>query len=252
MTELSFQLYSARNVPSLEDFLGKLAALGYTQVEGYGGLYGNVADATTLAAILKKNGLTMPTGHFGPAQVQDVDTTLKTAEILGIKRIYCPHIGPEGRSEDESKWIELAEMLAKGADTYTKHGYGFGWHNHDFEFKPTTSGRTPMEIILETAPNIEWEADVAWIARGKADPVAWFDRYGDRISAVHVKDIAPAGENADEDGWADVGYGTLDWDNLITKVKSKTKAQYFVAEHDKPSDEVRFATRSIATAQKWK
>lgn len=249
MTELSFQLYSARNVPSLPDFLETLGKLGYTQVEGFGGLY---ADAAGLAANLKKNGLTMPTGHFGPAQAADVSTTLKTAETLGIKKIIVPHIGAEDRSADESKWLKLAETLAGHAETYKKEGYGFGWHNHDFEFVPTTSGRTPMEILLETAPNIEWEADVAWIARGKADPVAWFDKYGDRISAVHVKDIAPAGENADEDGWADVGYGTLDWDNLITKVKSKTKAQYFVAEHDKPSDEVRFATRSIATAQKWK
>ena len=38
MTELSFQLYSARNVPSLEDFLSTLGSLGYKQVEGYGGL----------------------------------------------------------------------------------------------------------------------------------------------------------------------------------------------------------------------
>lgn len=249
MTELSFQLYSARNVPSLPDFLETLGKLGYTQVEGFGGLY---ADAAGLAANLKKNGLTMPTGHFGPAQAADVSATLKTAETLGIKKIIVPHIGAEDRSADESKWLKLAETLAGHAETYGKEGYGFGWHNHDFEFVPTTSGRTPMEILLEEAPNIEWEADVAWIARGKADPIAWFDKYGDRITAVHVKDIAPAGENADEDGWADVGYGTLDWDNLITKVKSKTKAQYFVAEHDKPSDEVRFATRSIATAQKWK
>jgi sugar phosphate isomerase/epimerase len=109
-----------------------------------------------------------------------------------------------------------------------------------------------MEIILETAPDIEWEADIAWIARGKADPEAWFDRYGDRITAVHVKDIARAGECLDEDGWADVGHGVLDWNNLITKVTSKTKAQYFVAEHDKPSDAVRFAERSIATAKNWK
>ena len=249
MTELSFQLYSARNVPSLPDFLATLGSLGYKQVEGYGGLY---ADAAGLAAELSKNGLSMPTGHFGPAQVQDVETTLKTAETLGIKRIYCPHIGPEGRSEDESKWLELAEMLAKAGEAYTREGYGFGWHNHDFEFKPTTSGRTPMEIILETAPSIEWEADVAWIARGKADPVAWFDKYGDRITAVHVKDIAPAGQATDEDGWADVGQGVLNWDDLITKVQSKTKAQYFVAEHDKPSDAVRFATRSIAAAKNWK
>ena len=33
MTELSFQLYSARNYPSLDDFLAKLAQLGYTQVK---------------------------------------------------------------------------------------------------------------------------------------------------------------------------------------------------------------------------
>lgn len=249
MTVLSFQLYSARNVPSLEDFLATLGALGYTQVEGYGGLY---ADAAGLAANLEKNGLSMPTGHFGPAQVADVSATLKTAETLGMKKIFCPHIGPEGRSEDESKWLELAETLAKAAEIYTNEGYGFGWHNHDFEFVPTTSGRTPMEILLETAPTIEWECDVAWVVRGKADPVAWFDKYGDRITAVHVKDIAPAGQAADEDGWADVGHGVLDWDTLITKVQSKTRAQYFVAEHDKPSDEVRFATRSIATAKKWK
>ena len=249
MTVLSFQLYSARNYPSLPEFLGKLGKLGYTQVEGYGGLY---EDAPGLAANLKNNGLTMPTGHFGPAQVADVSTTLKTAETLGMKKIYCPHIGPEGRSEDESKWLELAEMLAKAGETYTKEGYGFGWHNHDFEFVPTTSGRTPMEIILETAPDIEWECDVAWVVRGKADPVKWFERYGNRITAVHVKDIAPAGQNLDEDGWADVGHGVLGWDNLIGTVQAKTKAQYFVAEHDKPADAERFASRSIATAKKWK
>lgn len=249
MTELSFQLYSARNVPSLEDFLTTLSSVGYKQVEGYGGLY---ADAQGLAANLKKNGLTMPTGHFSPDQVKDVATTLKTAETLGIKRIYCPHIGPEGRSEDESKWLELADMLATAGEAYAKEGLGFGWHNHDFEFVATSSGRMPMEIILDTASNIEWEADVAWIVRGKADPIAWFDKYGDRITAVHVKDIAPAGEATDEDGWADVGHGVLNWDELITKVQSKTKAQYFVAEHDKPSDAVRFATRSIATAKNWK
>ena len=249
MTTLSFQLYSARNYPNQEEFLAKLGALGYTQVEGYGGLYG---DPAALAATLKKNGLAMPTGHFGPAQVADVSTTLKTAEALGIKKIIVPHIGPEGRSTDESKWLELAEMLAKHGETYAREGYAFGWHNHDFEFVPTSSGRTPMEIILETAPDIEWECDVAWVVRGKADPIAWFDRYGSRITAVHVKDIAPVGQNADEDGWADVGHGVLDWENLIGKVQAKTKAEYFVAEHDKPSDAVRFATRSIATASKWK
>ena len=249
MTELSFQLYSARNYPNQSEFLSKLAALGYSQVEGYGGLY---ADAGALAADLKKNGLAMPTGHFGLDQLTDTDSAIKIAETIGMKRLYCPYIPVEQRSADDSKWIELAETLARIGEKITAAGYGFGWHNHDFEFVPTTSGRLPMDIILETAPKIEWECDVAWVIRGKADPVAWFDKYGSRITAVHVKDIAPAGEKADEDGWADVGTGVVGWNDLITKVTSKTKAQYFVAEHDKPSDPVRFATNSIAAAKNWK
>ncbi|WDR03608.1 sugar phosphate isomerase/epimerase [Devosia algicola] len=108
-----------------------------------------------------------------------------------------------------------------------------------------------MDIILATAPNIEWEADIAWIARGNANPNEWFDKYGERITAVHVKDIAPTGEALDEDGWADVGQGTLDWDNLIKDVTSKTRAQYFVAEHDNPSDAERFARRSFDAAKGW-
>jgi sugar phosphate isomerase/epimerase len=249
MTELSYQLYSARNYPSFPELLSKLAQIGFKQVEGYGGLY---ADAAGLRAELDKNGLAMPTGHFGLDQLKDTDSALKIAETIGMKRLYCPFIMPDQRSEDESKWLELAETLASIGEKVTAAGYGFGWHNHDFEFVATTSGRTPMEIILETAPKIEWECDVAWVIRGKADPLTWFDRYGDRITAVHVKDLAAEGEYPDESGWADVGYGTVGWDNLINEVKSRTKAQYFVAEHDNPTDAVRFGTRSFATASKWK
>ena len=45
---------------------------------------------------------------------------------------------------------------------------------------------------------------MAWIVRGGADPFEWIKRYADRIASVHIKDIAPAGECEDEDGWADV------------------------------------------------
>ena len=38
---------------------------------------------------------------------------------------------------------------------------------------------------------------------------------------MHVKDIAPAGEAADEDGWADLGAGTVDWAGLIGALKAR-------------------------------
>ncbi|MEO5807847.1 sugar phosphate isomerase/epimerase [Devosia sp.] len=249
MTELSFQLYSARNFPPTADVLAKLKALGYGQVEGYGGLY---ADAANLAVALKANGLTMPTGHFGLDMLKDVSTTLKTVETLGIKTVFCPAIGADERKQPEAGWVKLAETLAQLAETYKKAGVGFGWHNHHFEFWPTETGSLPMNILLDTAKDIQWEADVAWIVRGEQDPQKWFDAYGQRITAVHVKDIAPAGENTNEDGWADVGQGTMGWTSLIQTIRSKTRAQYFVAEHDNPSDLNRFATRTMDAWKSWK
>ena len=245
----SFQLYSARNFPPLDTVLGRLAALGYKQVEGFGGLYG---EADTLAAALKKHGLTMPTGHFGLAQLQDTDTALRTAETLGIKYLYCPAISKEERdNQPESKWVALGETLARLGESFRKRGFGFGWHNHAFEFVPLANGKLPMDILLETASNNEWEMDVAWVVKGGEDPLKWIKKYGSRINAVHVKDIAPAGQPVTEDGWADVGFGTIDWNAIQQAVKTDTNVRYWVMEHDNPADVDRFASRSIASVSAW-
>ena len=50
---------------------------------------------------------------------------------------------------------------------------------------------------------------------------------------------------------ADVGQGTLDWKSLLQTIRQKTRAQYFVAEHDKPSDAIRFARRSMDAVRNW-
>ena len=249
MTDFSFQLYSARNFPPLETILKKVAALGYTQVEAYSGLFG---DPAGLASMVAANGLTMPTAHIGLDMLKDTAKSIDVAGVLGIKTIFCPAIPKEARSQDEKQWEQLAETLAGLATAYNRAGLGFGWHNHDFEFAATSSGKLPMNIILDLAPTLQWEVDVAWLVKGKQAPTAWFDKYGDQITAIHVKDLAVPGQAMDEDGWADVGYGTLDWPALFSAIKAKTKAQYFVMEHDNPADIDRFASRSIATAKKWK
>jgi len=246
--DFSFQLYSARNFPPLDGVLACIAKLGYRQVEGFGGLY---AEAESLAASLKQHGLTMPTGHFGLSQLKDTDAALKIAETLGMKFLYCPAIPKEDRVQDPAKWVELGETLAKLGETFRKRGFGFGWHNHDFEFTPLSNGKLPMDVLLETAGNNEWEMDVAWVVKGGQDPIAWIKKYGPRINAVHVKDLAPAGQNLNEDGWADVGHGTLDWQALSTAIKTHTNARYWVMEHDNPADIDRFASRSLAAVQAW-
>jgi sugar phosphate isomerase/epimerase len=238
---IGFQLFSARNYP-LDEVLTKITALSYTHVEGYGSLYSNPVQ---LRVQLDKHGLTMPTAHLGLEELEDADTSLKLAEALGVKVVICPWIAPAERPTSADGWKTFGERLQGIAKPYRDAGIIFGYHNHDFEFA-TYDGRYAMDILLEAAPAVSAEVDVAWVVRGKADPAPWLERNGDRVVAIHVKDIAPAGENVDEDGWADAGQGVVPWKALWPIIRTKTRAKYVLAEHDNPSDIDRFASRSIA------
>ncbi|KEP70545.1 sugar phosphate isomerase/epimerase [Thioclava sp. BHET1] len=252
MTDFNYQLYSSRNFGPLEDTLGMLAAAGYTGVEGFGGLYESSSDSELSAfrRQLDAVGLTMPSGHFSLALVEDTpERAIEIARTLGMTSLFVPFLMPDDRPSDAGGWAAFGARLARAGAPLREAGFGFGWHNHDFEFKPLADGSVPMTHLLEAAPDLAWEADIAWIARGGADPFEWIDRYGAQMHAAHVKDIAPEGEKADEDGWSDVGLGVLPWDRLLPALR-KADVTHFVMEHDNPSDDARFARVSIDNARK--
>ncbi|PHP66340.1 xylose isomerase [Zhengella mangrovi] len=243
---ISFQLYSARNFQPWDDVIATLSDLGYKNVEGFGG---NYADARAFRDLLDRHGMAMPTGHFFPIGTFEdgIDATLATARTLGMERLFCP--APEDALRgpaNAADWIALARRLEDAAKRVQDAGFRFGWHNHHWEFMTCATGETPMALILEHAPSIEWEADIAWIVRGGADPLDWIGRHGDRMTTAHVKDLAPQGECADEDGWADVGHGVLDWPAIMDALRG-AGVDLFVAEHDNPNDLKRFAGRTLAT-----
>ena len=246
---LSYQLYSSRNFPPLGETLAMLADLGYDAVEGYGALYADDAQVAELTASLGRSGLAMPTAHFGLAQLEeDPAKVLSIARALGIKRIYCPYLMPEDRPTDAAGWRAFGARLQKAGQPIRDAGLGFGWHNHDFELRPLPDGQVPQDLIFEGGPDLEWEIDVAWVVRGGADPVAWIRKYAPRITAAHLKDIALAGQNANEDGWADLGEGVVDWTGLMPLLRT-TPCKIFILEHDNPSDHARFARRSLLAAK---
>lgn len=246
----SFQLYSARNFQPWDKVLQLLGSAGYKEVEGYGGVY---EDPAALRKELDRNGLTMPTGHFSIDMLEtDFDGAKKIADALGIRTLICPYLNPQDRPEATAAgWQGFGERLAKVGERAGKEGYGFAWHNHDFEFKALPDGSMPQEQILDAASGIGWEIDVAWVIRGGVNPLPWIERFADRIVAVHVKDIAKPGEGKDEDGWSDVGYGTVDWAGLVKTLRDKTPAKHFIMEQDNPNDFERFARRSIETVTKF-
>lgn len=244
--DISFQLYSARNFTPWSDVYKTIASLGFTQVEGFGGVY---EDPSATKALLDENGLSMPSGHFFPiSSFEDgFDTSIAAAKTLGMTTVFCPAPEDDLRNGgDAAAWISLAKRLEEAGKRVNDAGFKFGWHNHHWEFMPLPGGEIAMELLLEHAPSIDWEADIAWIVRGGAEPLAWIERYKGRITAAHVKDIAAEGTCTDEDGWADVGHGTMDWPAIMAALKAQG-VNLLVAEHDNPNDLMRFAKRSIET-----
>jgi len=246
----SFQLYSARRFQPWDRVLAMLSRLGYRQVEGYPEVY---ADPTGLRAELDRNGLTMPTGHFPIDMLEgNFRGVREIAGRLGIGLVICPHLDAGQRPSDAAGWESFGRRLASVQGAAKAAGLDFAWHNHDFEFQPLADGSVPQQHILSAAPETGWEIDVAWVVRGGGDPEPWIERYGQRIVAVHVKDIAKQGEGLDEDGWSDVGHGTIDWRGLMLTLRQKSAALHYVMEHDNPTDIERFARRSIEAARQFR
>lgn len=249
MADFSYQLYSSRNFPPLTDTLTMIARLGYTQVEGYSGLFGSLRDLGTLKSGLEANGLSMPTGHFGLELIEDApERTIEIANEFEMKAIFVPAIEGSERTKDAAGWTALGRRLAEAGKPILDAGFKFGWHNHAFEFAYIGGAEKPLDLILQGSEELALELDIAWAALAGEDPLDWITKYGDRLAAAHIKDIAPEGEAVDEDGWADVGHGSMDWPPLMAALR-KTAVEYLVIEHDNPNDHERFARRSLAAVQ---
>ncbi len=244
MPSISYQLYSSRDW-AVEETFAMLADLGITEVEGHGPYF---EDPEKTKALLDEHGMTMPTAHFALDFVEgDPERAIAVAKTLGVKAVVIPFLMPDERPSTAEGWRAFGARLAKAGEPIVAAGLEFAWHNHDFELVPV-DGAMPLELIAEASDDIKIELDLAWVQVADQDPVAWLEKFSGRLVATHVKDIAPAGENADEDGWADVGHGTMDWASIKSAMDAAGVDRY-VIEHDKPNDHKRMATRSLAAVQ---
>jgi sugar phosphate isomerase/epimerase len=246
---LSIQLYTLRSLGDLDTVLDTAAQAGFRRVEGVGA---HLDDAANVKAKLDARGLAFSSSHVSLAALRErPDTVLAACRLLGFDQLFMPAVPPEQRDMDAAGWHALGRELGALATRFADQGIRLGYHNHHWELKKKDGDVTALDLIFAGAAGspLAWEADVAWLVRGGVAPEAWLRRYGDRLAAAHVKDIAPEGENLDEDGWADVGAGTLDWRSLWRTCR-RLGARWMVVEHDKPSDPARCARASFAYLSK--
>lgn len=198
--QTSVQLFTVREAleADLDATLAELAARGFTAVEPYD----FVRRAEPLAAALRANGLTAPTGHAFLASESFVnpdgsgttvpvpapEVVFDAAEVLGMTTVIEPYTAPD-RWTSVEQIEETARLLNRAAEIGAARGIRVGYHNHAHELEATFDGVTGLELLAGLLdPRVVLEVDLYWVARAGVDSPALLRTLGDRVVAVHVKD----------------------------------------------------------------
>ncbi|WP_338558171.1 sugar phosphate isomerase/epimerase [Erwinia sp. E_sp_B04_7] len=232
--EIALQMYTLRNVGSLEEQFAMAHKAGFKNVELVGD---QGVDAAQMKASLAKNHLKVTSSHVQLSVLEnDYQNTVAFSKTIDNATIIVPWIEPEDRPDSTQSWIKYAQRLnALGAKLH-KDGIQLAYHNHNFEMKKY-DGLTALEILLDhTKPdNLKLEMDAAWVSRGGQDPVKFLKKYPGRIYALHAKDNASIGIRDDEMNFAPLGEGLLDWKSILPAAKA-SGVRWFIIEHDKPKN----------------
>ena len=243
---IAIQLYSLRSLDGLTAQLDVASKAGFTAVEL---TEPQITNGQMTRANLDVRGLKAPSVHVSLASLRERPGEIVAgARTAGADCLVIPAPPFGGSGTDSLGWRALGRELGGLAARLIDTGLALCYHNHHWELQPLPDGSRPLDLVLAEGADggLRWQADVAWLVRAGVDPTVWLDRHSDRLDSVHVKDIAEPGEAEMEEGWADVGHGTLDWPALWPKCVESGVA-LMVAEHDRPVDPARFARRSYAS-----
>ena len=241
---IAVQLYSLRHLSdSFADIAAAAAAAGYEGVELIHLPDHSGAEAK---AVLDEHGLQAVSAHVPyQALAEDFSATVDFHRAVGNDLLIIPMPDPDVRNAANAEtWRVFGQTLNELGRRCRDEGMRLGYHNHAFEMAEYDGARA-IDWLLANAEeeNLFWEPDLAWITDGGAPPLDLVQKYAGRCPHVHAKDLSPAGENEDQMGLADVGYGKLDWDALLPACKA-AGAECYIVEHDLPKDPVASVRRS--------
>lgn len=231
---IALQMYTLRNVGTLDQQLALAERTGYTAVELVGT---QGVGSEELNALLSTHHLTVTSAHV---QLDVLRHQLAEAiafnRAVGNRVLVVPYLKPDERPTDIAGWQKLGKELDALGARLRRDGMKLAYHNHDFEMKKY-AGKTGYEWLVDTTQpqNLMLEIDAAWVSRGGQDPERLIKRYADRLFALHAKDNAGIGVRDDEANFAPLGEGLLAWPQIIAAAQ-KTGKPLYIVEHDLPKD----------------
>lgn len=232
LSAYGIQLYTLRDLlPSdPKGYISQLAPMGYTQIEGYEGPQGMFWNMphTEFKSFLDDNGLTMVASHCEIKE--NFEEKAAQAAEIGMSYLICPWIGAQ-KSLDE--WKKIADLFNECGEICRKNGIRFAYHNHEYTFEEL-EGVIPQDYLMEnTDPEVvDFELDIYWVVTGKADPIAYFEKYPNRFRLCHVKDRLKTAGPDEREASCVVGTGSIDFPKILN-VASKNGMEYYILEQER-------------------
>ncbi|MFH0515845.1 sugar phosphate isomerase/epimerase family protein [Streptomyces sp. M41] len=273
---LGIQLYSLRDKVSTLGFAPVFAELekyGYDEVEFAGYTQGSAGPITLaqLRRLARNHGLNPIGSHVGYYSsdpnaytfAQNLTKVLDDAEALGLKHIGTAS-GPFRYGSTVDAWKRAADEFNTYGAAAKARGMKFYQHNHSEEFSFATDNpkvRLYDVLLKETDPDLVYlEMDIYWAYSGQFrfskrpdgspapfEPLNYVLKQPHRYPLFHVKD--GVSDPSDTYGYrmVDVGDGDIDYKKFIsavTRLRGGRFAHHWQAEHDNPTESLRFARRS--------
>lgn len=228
------QLYSARDVMPKDPkgVMTQLAQMGYKQFESFSGPQGFLwgMEPKEMKSFLDGLGVKMVSTHFNyRAQADKPDEIKKSIEMAqgaGLSYLLCPHIGAQKTWDD---WKKIADQFNVVGEEVSKAGLKFGYHNHDYSFRPL-DGKLPQEFLLaNTDPkNVMFELDLCWIDVAGVNTADHLKKYGKRYELCHVKDYTVKDGKPVQN---DIGKGSVDFKKTL-RIALDSGIKYFLVEQE--------------------
>lgn len=228
MSPFGLQLYTLRDVigDDPEGILRQVAEADYKQIESYEGpmgIYWGMGH-TDFKRYMDDLGMTMISSHANV--FEGFERKAEEAAEIGVDYLICPYIGPQ---ESLDNYRQMADRFNEIGRVAQSAGIRFAYHNHGYTFEEQ-DGEIPQDILMErTDPDlVDYQMDIYWVVAAGHDPAEWIQKYPNRFTSGHVKDMSRTSEEPES---TVIGTGSIDFPPLLTLAK-ENGMEYFIVEQE--------------------
>lgn len=228
------QLYMVRD-EMMKDAAGtlkQLGAMGYKQIESYGGdkgiFWGD--SPTEFQKLAAGYGLKLVSAHHNPMPPAEFEQLAAQAVEVGMKYLVCPWLGPQ---KSIAAFKQFAGDFNERGKVCKKHGLRYAYHPHDYPYKPV-NGQLPIDVLLANTDKdlVDFQLDVYYTVTEGQDPYKYLKSR--RFKLMHLRDVLkqrlPKG--SEEESACDLGEGIINFPKLIDAARH-SGANYFFIEQSR-------------------